>query len=76
MTDFFVGLQIWGTPDQVTEKIVDLQDHTHMEGYMGVFSYAGMPIEEADRNMKLFAKEVMPGLQAMAPAAERLGMPA
>ena len=28
MTDFFVGLQLWGTPDQVTEKIVDLQDKT------------------------------------------------
>lgn len=76
MTEFFVGLQIWGTPDQVTEKIVKLQDETHMDGYMGVFSYAGMPIEEADRSMKLFAKEVMPGLQAMAPASERLGLPA
>ena len=76
MTDFFVDLQIWGTPDQVTEKIVNLQDETYMDGYMGVFSYAGMPIEEADRSMKLFARTVMPELQALAPVHDRLGVPA
>ena len=32
-------------------------------GFVGVFSYAGMPHEEAARNMRLFAKTVMPGLQ-------------
>jgi len=31
---------------------------------------------EADRNMKLFAQEVMPELQALAPVHERLGLPA
>ncbi len=76
MTEFFVGLQIWGTPDQVTEKIMKLQDETYMDGYMGVFSYAGMPIEEADRSMKLFASSVMPELQALQPVHERLGVPA
>jgi len=76
MTDFFVDLQIWGTPGQVTEKIVNLQDETYMDGYMGVFSYAGMPIEEADRSMKLFARTVMPELQALAPVHDRLGVPA
>jgi len=28
-----------------------------------VFSYAGMPHEEAERNMRLFAREVLPELQ-------------
>jgi len=28
--------------------------------FVGVFSYAGMPWEEAERNMRLFAREVMP----------------
>ncbi len=76
MTDFFVGLQLWGTPEQVVEKIVHLQDRTFMDGYMGVFSFAGMPPEEADRNMKLFAAKVMPELKALAPVHERLGMAA
>jgi len=76
MTDFFVDLQLWGTPEQVYDKIVNLQEQTFMDGYMGVFSFAGMEHEEADRNMKLFAREVMPELQALAPVHERLGLPA
>jgi hypothetical protein len=28
-----------------------------------VFSYAGMPYPEAERNLRLFAREVMPKLQ-------------
>ena len=76
MTDFFIDLQLWGTPEQVYDKIVKLQDETFMDSYMGVFSYAGMDHAEADRNMNLFAREVMPELQALAPVHERLGMPA
>ncbi len=76
MTDFFVDIQVWGTPEQVVERIVTIQDNTYNDAFMGVFSYAGMPSEEAERNARLFAAEVMPELQAMAPAAERLGAPA
>ena len=76
MTDFFVDLQLWGTPEQVYDKIVNLQEQTFMDGYMGVFSFAGMEHEEADRNMMLFAREGMPELQALAPVHERLGLPA
>jgi hypothetical protein len=32
---------------------------------VGVFSYAGMPWEEAERNMRLFAREVLPALQKL-----------
>jgi hypothetical protein len=60
----------------VFDKIMKLQDETHMDGYMGVFSFAGMPISEADKSMKLFAREVMPELQKLAPVQERLGIPA
>lgn len=76
MTDFFIDLQLWGTPEQVYDKICNLQEQTFMDGYMGVFSFAGMDHVEADRNMNLFAREVMPELQALAPVHERLGMPA
>lgn len=74
-TDYFIDLQIWGTPEQVIERIVTVQDNTYNDGFMGVFSYAGMPAEEAERNARLFAAEVKPELQAMAPAEDRLGMP-
>ena len=75
MTDFFLSLQVWGTPDQVTEKVMAIQDNTWCDGYMGVFSYGGMPIADAEASARLFAAEVMPGLQALAPAYDRLGVP-
>ena len=67
MAEFFIGLQIWGTPAQVFDKIVHLQHETQMDSYTGVFSYAGMPLEEADRSMRLFAREVMPELKKLTP---------
>jgi len=69
--DFFMNLQVWGTPEQCVEKIVDISDRTGADGFVGVFSYAGMPAAEAERNMGLFAERVMPALKALPTAAER-----
>ncbi len=62
-TQFFVDLQIWGTPEMCAEKIRDVQKKTGAEGFIGVFSYAGMPADEAERNMRLFSDSVMPQLR-------------
>ena len=70
--DYFVKLQVSGTPEQCYERIVDIHRRTGNSHYIGVFSYAGMPYDEAERNMRLFVKEVMPEvkkLAAVAPAA-------
>ena len=75
MTDFCVGIQVWGTPERVIERITEIQDNTHADGFMAVFSYAGMPHDEADRNMKLFASDVIPTLKSMSPSYDRLGVP-
>jgi alkanesulfonate monooxygenase SsuD/methylene tetrahydromethanopterin reductase-like flavin-dependent oxidoreductase (luciferase family) len=68
--DFFVNLQVWGTPEQCYEKIMDIHHRTGNSHYVGVFSYAGMPGEEAERSMRLFAKTVMPELQRLGAPAE------
>ena len=31
--------------------------------FTSVFSYAGMPYDEAERNLRLFAREVLPALR-------------
>jgi len=67
--DFFVNLQVWGTPEQCYEKILDIHRRTANTHYVGVFSYGGMPVDEAERSLRLFARQVMPELQ-------RLGVPA
>ena len=64
--DFFTDLQVWGTPEQCYERILDIRRRVGNEHFVGVFSYAGMPWEEAERNMRLFAREVRPALQALA----------
>ena len=62
-TQFFMDLQIWGTPDQCYAKIQDVQRRVGNDTFVGVFSYAGMPAAEAQRNMRLFAEKVAPRLQ-------------
>jgi alkanesulfonate monooxygenase SsuD/methylene tetrahydromethanopterin reductase-like flavin-dependent oxidoreductase (luciferase family) len=71
MTDFYVDLQTWGTPEEVIEKVVSFSDLTGSDGFLSCFRYGGMPEEEAERNMRLFATDVMPALKALPPARER-----
>jgi alkanesulfonate monooxygenase SsuD/methylene tetrahydromethanopterin reductase-like flavin-dependent oxidoreductase (luciferase family) len=77
--DYFVNLQVSGTPEQCYERIADIHRRTANSHYVGVFSYAGMPYDEAERNMRLFAAEVMPEVRKLAvvpPAdAEPAGAP-
>src|SRR5207247_4556834 len=63
LIDFFLSLQIWGTPEQCFEKILAVRARVGCDTFIPVFSYAGMPHEEAERNMRLFAREVLPELQ-------------
>jgi alkanesulfonate monooxygenase SsuD/methylene tetrahydromethanopterin reductase-like flavin-dependent oxidoreductase (luciferase family) len=72
MTEFFLGLQVWGTPEQCYEKILDIQKRTGAEAYVGVFSYAGMPYDIAEANLRLFANEVMPELKKHVPIEDQL----
>ena len=61
--EFFADLQVYGTPEQVYDKIMAIHKQTNNSAFVGVFSYAGMPHEEAARNVRLFAATVMPELQ-------------
>ncbi|HXZ85086.1 MAG TPA: LLM class flavin-dependent oxidoreductase [Myxococcota bacterium] len=62
MIDFFLGLQVWGTPERCYQTIVATQKRVGSDRFVGVFSYAGMPSAEAERNMRLFARKVLPEL--------------
>ena len=64
-TEFFLNLQVWGTPEQCYEKILEIRSLTGAAAYNGVFAYAGMPYEDAEQSMRLFARDVLPRLQAL-----------
>lgn len=65
MAEFFMDLQVWGTPEQCYEKIKDIHDRTDCCGFTGLFSYAGMAADLAQQNMNVFAREVMPELKQL-----------
>jgi alkanesulfonate monooxygenase SsuD/methylene tetrahydromethanopterin reductase-like flavin-dependent oxidoreductase (luciferase family) len=58
----FANLMPWGTPDQVLRKLEQIRSIIDMAGMMCHFSYAGMPYDLAEANMRLFAREVLPEL--------------
>jgi alkanesulfonate monooxygenase SsuD/methylene tetrahydromethanopterin reductase-like flavin-dependent oxidoreductase (luciferase family) len=62
-TDFYVKIQVVGTPDDCLQQLAELQRLTGMDHLVTEFGYGGMPHEESEINMRLFAEQVMPVLQ-------------
>ena len=59
----FTELMPWGTPKQVLEKIAYIREIIDMNLLTCNLSYAGMPYDEAERNMRCFAEHVLPELK-------------
>jgi len=62
-TQFYVSIQIVGTPRDCLDQIAELQRLTGTDHLVTEFSFGGVPHEEAEVNMRLFADRVMPVLQ-------------
>jgi len=62
-TDFYVSIQIVGTPNDCLDKIGELQRLTGLDHLVTEYSFGAMPHEEAEINMRLFADRVLPVLQ-------------
>ncbi len=62
-TEFYVKIQVVGTPDDCVQQIAELQRLTGLDHLVTEFGYGGMPHEDAEINMRLFADRVMPILQ-------------
>ena len=62
-TDFYVSIQIVGTPDDCLQQIAELRGVTGMEHMVAEFSFGNLPHHQAERNIRLFADRVLPTLQ-------------
>jgi alkanesulfonate monooxygenase SsuD/methylene tetrahydromethanopterin reductase-like flavin-dependent oxidoreductase (luciferase family) len=62
-TDFYVKIQVVGTPDDCLQQLAELQRLTGLDHLVTEFAFGGMPHHEAELNMRLFADRVMPALQ-------------
>ena len=54
-TEFYVKIQIVGTPDDCIQQIAELRALTGTDHVIADFSYGNMPHEEGELNMRLFA---------------------
>jgi alkanesulfonate monooxygenase SsuD/methylene tetrahydromethanopterin reductase-like flavin-dependent oxidoreductase (luciferase family) len=68
---FLAELQVWGTPEQVVEEMIENTRRIGGAGVIAVFSYGGMPPAMAKANIRLFAEKVLPRLKAFEHAAPR-----
>jgi len=59
--------QAWGTPDQVYDQLEMIQRKTSAEEFMLNFKFGTMSRDDAERSMRLFAKEVLPRLHDLEP---------
>jgi alkanesulfonate monooxygenase SsuD/methylene tetrahydromethanopterin reductase-like flavin-dependent oxidoreductase (luciferase family) len=62
-TEFYVKIQVSGTPDDCLQQIAELQRLTGLDHLVTELAFGGIPQEEAELNMRLFAERVMPVLQ-------------
>ena len=62
-TDFYVSIQIVGTPDDCLQQLGALQKVTGHEHLVAEFSFGNLPHHESEKNVRLFADRVLPTLQ-------------
>ena len=58
------ALEVPEIVSQVIEKLAMIRDTIDANGFMLNFSYAGMPYDEAERNLKCFVKHVLPEVKS------------
>lgn len=64
--EWYLDLQVWGTPRMCYDRVLKVRDRLGADTFVGVFSYAGMPYDESERNLRLFAEQVLPELKKVA----------
>jgi alkanesulfonate monooxygenase SsuD/methylene tetrahydromethanopterin reductase-like flavin-dependent oxidoreductase (luciferase family) len=60
---FLADLQVWGTPEEVTTKLLDYTRRCDAGALVIDVTFGGMPYDEAAANFELFVAEVMPELK-------------
>jgi len=63
MNDFYVSIQVVGTPDDCVQQLGELQRLTGTDHVVCDFAYGRMPADQAELNMRIFAQRVMPVMQ-------------
>lgn len=62
LCSMYLDVNVWGTPEQILEKLDGRRSVIGDHDLTCCFRYAGLPFEDAAASMRLFASEVMPKL--------------
>jgi alkanesulfonate monooxygenase SsuD/methylene tetrahydromethanopterin reductase-like flavin-dependent oxidoreductase (luciferase family) len=65
----FANSSLWGTPEQIIEKLQWLADHVHVDHLVALVNPGDMSADDAEASIRLFAKEVIPAARKIQPAA-------
>lgn len=65
ITEMFIDLQVWGTPEQCYEKIRAIRDRVRNDTVVATFKFGGLPFELAKKSMQLFARTVRPRIEEL-----------
>jgi alkanesulfonate monooxygenase SsuD/methylene tetrahydromethanopterin reductase-like flavin-dependent oxidoreductase (luciferase family) len=63
--DAYAACALSGTPDQILAKIAGIKEVLGSFELTVLPSFGGMPYDQAERSLELFAKEVMPGAREL-----------
>jgi alkanesulfonate monooxygenase SsuD/methylene tetrahydromethanopterin reductase-like flavin-dependent oxidoreductase (luciferase family) len=60
-----LGIMLCGSPDTVRRRLQESHRVLGFQNFVGLMQFATLPHDLTERNMRLFATEVMPALQAL-----------
>jgi alkanesulfonate monooxygenase SsuD/methylene tetrahydromethanopterin reductase-like flavin-dependent oxidoreductase (luciferase family) len=60
----YVGIQTWGTPDEILAKLEGRRELLGGFETLAICRYGGMPVDEAEASMRLFAEKVVPEIHS------------
>ena len=63
LCEMYLGVNVWGTPEQIIERLRARREVVGDHDLTCCFRYAGLPYEEAEASMRLFARDVLPVVQ-------------
>jgi alkanesulfonate monooxygenase SsuD/methylene tetrahydromethanopterin reductase-like flavin-dependent oxidoreductase (luciferase family) len=63
MEEVYIQNHVWGSPERCIEKLEHINNSMGADDFVAVFSYGSMPVDKAEKSMRLFAEKVLPTAQ-------------
>jgi hypothetical protein len=63
LCEMYLDVNVWGTPDQIVQRLKERREVIGDHDLTCCFQYAGLPYEAAEASIRLFGGEVLPIVQ-------------